>query len=76
MNTTSQTSQTGAVQQSGYQVKIDRDCIRVVSVFNGTKTASQVIHEAAVKKILYDASGDEQQGHAALLYRFKVLRYR
>ena len=65
MNTTSQTSHTGAVQQSGYQVKIDRDCIRVVSVFNGTKTASQVIHEAAVKKILYDASGDEQQGHTA-----------
>ena len=39
MNTTSQTSQTGAIQQSGYQVKIGRDCIRVVSVFNGTKTA-------------------------------------
>ncbi len=76
MNTTSQTSQTGAVQQSGYQVKIDRDCIRVVSVFNGTKTASQVIHEAAVKKILYDASGDEQQGHTAWLYHFKLLRYR
>lgn len=73
MNTTSQTSQIGAVQQSGYQVKIGRDCIRVVSVFNGTKTASQVIHEAAVKKILYDASGDEQQGHAAWLYYFKVL---
>lgn len=66
MNTTSQTSQTGAVQQSGYQVKIDRDCIRVVSVFNGTKTASQVIHEAAVKKILYDASGGRTAGTHSL----------
>ncbi len=31
-----------------------KDNIRVVSVFVGNKTASEVIHSAAVKKILYD----------------------
>ena len=51
--------------QSSYQVKIGRDCIRVVCVFTGTETASQRIHEAAVKKILYDASEDRQQGCTA-----------
>lgn len=39
-------------QETGYRLKIGRDVIRVVSVFNGTKTASKAIHEAAVKKIL------------------------
>jgi len=31
-----------------------KDAIRVVSVFVGNKTASEAIHSAAVKKILYD----------------------
>ena len=38
----------------GYRPKIGRDIIRVVSVFSGTRTASEVIHEAAVKKILFE----------------------
>ena len=38
------------------QLTIGRDTIRVVSVFSGTRTASEAIHEAAVKKILYDTS--------------------
>ena len=41
-------------QETGYRLKIGRDVIRVVSVFNGTKTASKAIHEAAVKKILFE----------------------
>lgn len=40
--------------EQGYQLTIGRDTIRVVSVFSGTKTASEAIHEAAVKKILYE----------------------
>jgi len=40
--------------EQGYLLNIGRDIIRVVSVFNGTKTASEVIHEAAVKKILFE----------------------
>jgi len=31
-----------------------KDNIRVVSVYTGTKTASEAFHNAAVKKILYD----------------------
>jgi len=42
--------------EQGYELTIGRDTIRVVSVFNGTKTASEAIHEAAVKKILYDTN--------------------
>nr|WP_300805230.1 hypothetical protein [uncultured Acetatifactor sp.] len=40
--------------EKGYRLSIGRNIIRVVSVFNGTKTASEAIHEAAVKKILFD----------------------
>ena len=40
--------------KKGYRVTIGRDTIRVVSVFSGTKTASEAIHEAAVKKIIYE----------------------
>ena len=40
--------------ESGYRLKIGRDIICVVSVFSGTRTASEVIHEAAVKKILFE----------------------
>ena len=43
-----------AVPEKGYRLKIGRDVIRVISVFNGTKTASKAIHEAAVKKILFE----------------------
>ena len=43
-----------AVPEKGYRLKIGRDVIRVVSVFSGTRTASEVIHEAAVKKILFE----------------------
>ena len=42
--------------EKGYRVTIGRDVIRVISVFSGTKTASQAIHEAAVKKILFDST--------------------
>lgn len=42
--------------KQGYQLTIGRDTIRVVSVFCGTRTASEAIHEAAVKKILYEAN--------------------
>jgi len=31
-----------------------KDNIRVVSIFNGARAASEVIHQAAVKKILYE----------------------
>ena len=40
--------------EQGYRLKIGRDIIHVVSVFTGTKTASEDIHEAAVKKILFE----------------------
>ena len=40
--------------ERGYRLTIGRDVIRVISVFNGTKTASEAIHEAAVKKILFE----------------------
>ena len=40
--------------EQGYQLKIGRDIIHVVSVFSGTKTASEAIYEAAVKKILFE----------------------
>ena len=30
------------------------DTVRVVSVFGGSKPASEVIHQAAVRKILHD----------------------
>lgn len=40
--------------EQGYRLKIGRDIIHVVSIFGGTKTASEVIHEAAVKKILFE----------------------
>lgn len=43
-----------AVPEKGYRLKIGRDIIRVVSVFSGTRTASEVIHEAVVKKILFE----------------------
>ncbi len=42
------------VTETGYRLTVGRNVIRVVSVFNGTKTASEVIHEAAVKKILFE----------------------
>ncbi|AAO82011.1 TPA: hypothetical protein ACGV2A_000023 [Enterococcus faecium] len=42
--------------EQGYQLTIGRDTIRVVSVFSGTRTASEAIHEAAVKKILYETN--------------------
>jgi len=32
----------------------EKDAIRVVRVFVGNKTASEAIHSAAIKKILYD----------------------
>ncbi len=44
--------------EQGYRVNIGRDTIRVVSVFNGTKTASEVIYEAAVKKILFEKTAE------------------
>ena len=40
--------------EQGYRLTIGRDVIRVISVFSGTKTASEAIHEAAVKKILFE----------------------
>lgn len=40
--------------QRGYTITIGHERIRVVSVFVGTKSASEAICDAAVKKILYD----------------------
>ena len=40
--------------KKGYQMTVGRDVIRVISVFCGTRTASEVIYEAAVKKILFE----------------------
>ena len=40
--------------QRGYTITINHEHIRVVSVFVGTKSASEAICDAAVKKILYD----------------------
>lgn len=45
-----------AEPEKGYRLTIGRSIIRVVSVFNGTKTASEAIHEAAMKKILFEKS--------------------
>lgn len=42
----------GADADEGYRVKYGRDTIHVVSVYSGTKTASEVICAAAVRKIL------------------------
>ena len=58
MDTATKEPKSPAVEPSGqgYQLTIGRDTIRVVSVFSGTRTASEAIHEAAVKKILYDTS--------------------
>ncbi len=58
MDTITKEPKAPAVEPSeqGYQLTIGRDTIRVVSVFSGTRTASEAIHEAAVKKILYDTS--------------------
>lgn len=52
--TPNETAPNTADVEKGYLLAIGRDIIRVVSVFSGTKTASKAIHEAAVKKILYD----------------------
>ncbi len=52
MDTATKEPKSPAVEPSeqGYQLTIGRDTIRVVSVFSGTRTASEAIHEAAVKK--------------------------
>lgn len=41
-------------EEQGYTITIGRERIRVISVFSGTKSASEAIYDAAVKKILYD----------------------
>ena len=41
--------------KQGYIITIDRERVRVVNVFVGTKLASKAIYDAAIKKILYDA---------------------
>jgi len=41
-------------QDQGYVITIGRERIRVISVFVGTKSASEAIYDAAVKKILYE----------------------
>lgn len=33
-----------------------KENIRVISIFGGAKTASEAIHQAAVKKILFESS--------------------
>lgn len=53
------TEQHNTESSSSYHVTIGRDNICVVNVFCGTQTASQVIYDAAVKKILYDHTVDE-----------------
>ena len=41
-------------RKQSYITTFGRERIRVVSVFIGTKSASEAICDAAVKKILYD----------------------
>lgn len=49
-----QNTSAGIDAEQGYRLKIGRDIIHVISVFSGTRTASEVIHETAVKKILFE----------------------
>ena len=42
-------------REQSYITTIGHERIRVVSVFVGTKYASEAICDAAIKKILYDA---------------------
>lgn len=37
-----------------YTTIIDNNTFHVISQFQGTETASQIIHDLAVKRILYD----------------------
>ena len=41
--------------EQGYTVTSGRAHIRVINIYVGTKSASEAIYDAAVKKILYDA---------------------
>lgn len=39
-----------------YTIEIDKNVFHVVSKFQGTETASKIIYDLAVKRILYDDS--------------------
>lgn len=39
-----------------YMVEIDKNVFHVISKFQGTETASKIIYDLAVKRILYDDS--------------------
>lgn len=54
MNTFNENSSIDRQQERGYTIKIGHDRIRVISVFIGSKSASEAIFDAAIKKILYD----------------------
>lgn len=41
-------------RDQGYTITVGKDHIQVVSVFIGTKSASEAICDAVIKKILYD----------------------
>lgn len=57
MNTSNENHSSPLEEKSerGYTITIGRDRIRVINIFVGTKSASEAICDAAVKKILYDA---------------------
>jgi len=43
-------------KENTYTVEIDKNIFHVISKFQGTETASKVIYDLAVKRILYDDS--------------------
>ncbi len=43
-------------KDSTYTVKIDKNIFHVISKFQGTETASKIIYDLAIKRILYDDS--------------------
>lgn len=43
-------------KEDTYTVVIDNNTFHVISQFQGTETASQIIYDLAVKRILYDDS--------------------
>ena len=45
-----------AKKDNKYTITIDKNIFHVISQFQGTETASQIIYDLAVKRILYDDS--------------------
>ena len=50
------TENTETKNKNTYMVEIDKNVFHVISKFQGTETASKIIYDLAVKRILYDDS--------------------